>query len=111
MRKEIILILLLSFHRYTLCICQDTNVTPQNYIGCTFSTGSSYPDVFEVSYERVIKLWKTTTGLKISFIPSYQYEPFLEIWENKNYKKQNLIVLEAAPYLYLGKKKEIKTMS
>lgn len=71
--------------------------------------GSNDPNTFEFGYERTINLFKIKTGIGLSALPSYQYDPFssMSVFSvHKKYYKQTLVVIEAAPYLFTSKKKE-----
>jgi hypothetical protein len=71
--------------------------------------GSNDPNAFEFGYERTINLFKIKTGIGLFVLPSYQYDPFssMSVFSvHKKYYKQNLMVIEATPYLFTGKKKD-----
>lgn len=109
MKRVLIIIIILSFGQISLCFCQKGFITSKNYIAAAYSPGLSNLGCFEFGYERMITVLKIQTGLKISFIPSYQYDPVSNISvlsEYKNYYKQNLLVFETAPYLFIGKSKK-----
>jgi hypothetical protein len=100
--------LLLAFFKFS-GFCQERNGQVKNYVGFSYVTGSNYPNAFEFGYERTINLFKIKTGIGISIIPSYQYDPLSNISvvsPYKNYYKQNLVVFEATPYLFTSRKKE-----
>lgn len=108
MKKFWITISLLSLYNFS-CFCQQENKGMKNYVGISYVSGSNDPGAFEISYERMVNLFKVKTGIGVSLLPAYQYDPFSSISVfsiHKKYYRQNLVVFEATPYLFTSRKKE-----
>jgi hypothetical protein len=108
MKKFWITVSLLSLYNFS-CFCQQENKGMKNFVSLSYVSGSNDPGAFEISYERMVNPFKIKTGIGVSILPAYQYDPFSSISVfsiHKKYYKQNLAVFEATPYLFTSRKKE-----
>lgn len=108
MKKFLSLIWLLSFYNLS-CFCQSKDKAAKSYVGLSYVTGSNDPNSFEFGYEHTVNMFKIKTGIGVSILPGYQYDPFssMSVFSiHKKYYKQNLVVFDATPYLFTSKKKE-----